>query len=98
MREVIGIIIIPAIAIIFAVIVGVVVNLLLPKMEWESEVEVVKQSASAMVGGIGGTLLILICAAVVLLVPTAYIWIAVIGVSALLVAGTLIMYCKNIAL
>lgn len=92
--EVVGIIIIPAIAIIFAVIVGVVVNLLLPKMEWESDVEVVKQSASAMVGGIGGTLLILICAAVVLLVPASYTVIACIGVVALLAVSTVIMYAK----
>ncbi len=93
--EFIGMIVIPVIVVVFAVILGVVVNLLLPKMQWENEVEVVKQSASAMLGGIGGTLIALVCAIVVLLVPMSYTSIVSVTVVVLLVAGATVMYNKN---
>lgn len=96
--ELIGFIIVPVIAILFAVTMGVVVNLSLPKMAWESEAEVVKQSAAAMLGGISGALILLICAAVVALVPGTYTWIAVIGAVVLLVTGFMILYCKKIVM
>lgn len=94
--ELIGFIIVPVISILFAVTMGIVVNLWLPKMEWESEAEVVKQSAAAMLGGIGGTLVLLLCTVVVALVPATYTWIAVMGALVLLVTGFVILYCKKI--
>lgn len=94
--ELVETIVVPIIVIIFAVILGIVVNLSLPKMIWESEVEVVKQSASAMIGGMGGPLIALICAAVVLLVPISYTFIACVSLSVLLVVGTVVLYWKNI--
>lgn len=59
----------PACMILFSCVFGIAVNLRLPLMTWESEVSVVKQSASAMLGGMGGFLLSLLCAGVVMAVP-----------------------------
>ena len=55
-------IVLPVIFMIFACVFGIFVNLLLPSFDWENETVVVKQSASALVGGLGGTLVILLCA------------------------------------
>ena len=43
----------------------------MPKLNWDSEMTVVKQSASAMLGGIGGTLAALLGAAGAALCPEA---------------------------
>lgn len=59
----------PAAMILFSVVFGIAVNLRLPLMSWESEASVVKQSASAMLGGMGGFLLSLLFAGVVVAVP-----------------------------
>lgn len=59
---------IPAVMICFSCVYGIAVNLRLPLMEWESDVSVVKQSASSLVGGMGGFLLAVICTVIVLAV------------------------------
>lgn len=48
---------IPAVIILFSCVFGLTVNLHIPVLTWESEVSVVKQSASSMLGGLGGVLL-----------------------------------------
>lgn len=55
-------ILIPMILILFGCVMGLTVNLRLPVFDWENEAYVVKQSASAFLGGICSFLLILICA------------------------------------
>ena len=55
-----------------ALVVGLAVNLKFPKLKWDSEVEVVKQSASAMVGGMAGFLIALIATIPLMLVPVRY--------------------------
>lgn len=90
-----GIIVSIAIGILFAVVWGIMANLLLPKMNWENEVEVVKQSASSALGGIGATIVILICAVLVLLVPATYAGIAsVCAIVLLLVIAGVIYFQK----
>lgn len=93
--EMIGMIFIPVIIIVFASVFGITMNLLLPKLTWESEVEVVKQSASAMIGGIGGTLVALVCAGAVLIVQTAYTHLVSVGMCIVLVGVAGIMYYRN---
>lgn len=52
----IWLLLIPAATILFSCVFGLAVNLRLPVFTWESEVSVVKQSASSMLGGLGGVL------------------------------------------
>ncbi len=74
----------------FAALLGVAVDLRLCRFDWEREEQVVKQGASAMLGGFGGALVTLICGAVVYLSPlesavTAALELAALaGVAALL--------------
>lgn len=48
--ELLWLILIPAEIILFSCVYGITVNLHFPVLEWESEVRIVKQSASAMLG------------------------------------------------
>ncbi len=50
---------IPLVAMPFAVLFGLILNLRFPKMHWENEVEVVKQSASSGLSLLGGFVIIL---------------------------------------
>ena len=60
--ELLWLVLIPAVMILFSCVYGITVNLHFPVLEWESEVRIVKQSASAMLGGMGGFILTLLCA------------------------------------
>lgn len=62
-------ILLPGAMILFSCALGLFVNLRLPLLNWENEVSVVKQSASAALGGMGGTLLSILCAAASIAVP-----------------------------
>ncbi|MCR5148344.1 MAG: hypothetical protein K6C35_05165 [Eubacterium sp.] len=52
-------VLIPLVSIPFAVLFGLIMNLRFPKLHWENEVEVVKQSASGALSFLGGFLIIL---------------------------------------
>ena len=83
------------ILIVFSQVFGLTVNLKMPVFDWENEVSVVKQSASAAIGGLGGFVVILVCMVPVLLVPAAYRNL-VKGVLCVVFAGvTWILYQKN---
>ncbi len=65
-------ILIPGEIIVLAVVWGITANLLLPNLSWDKEEQVVKQSASAALGGFGGFLLSAILGAGALAVPDAW--------------------------
>ncbi|MBR3834759.1 MAG: hypothetical protein IKJ73_10595 [Lachnospiraceae bacterium] len=71
-EKLVWMIILPATIIICILVVGLAVNLKFPKLKWDSEVEVVKQSASAMIGGLGGVLIALVAVIPLALVPENY--------------------------
>jgi len=85
----------PAIMIVFACVWGITANLMLPNMNWESEVTIVKQSASALVGGLGGALFAFVCMVVVLLVPESLAFGIRWGICALVAVLTLVLYQRN---
>lgn len=60
--ELVWLIVLPVIFIAFSGVFGITANLLLPNFEWQNEAEVVKQGAAVLVGGLGGSLIIIICA------------------------------------
>ena len=94
--ELIWLIVIPVIILVCSAVFGLAANLKMPVFDWENEVTIVKQSASAFVGGIVGFLFVLICAVPVLLVPAAYAEWVKLAVCVLMVLVTGLLYQKNI--
>lgn len=66
--ELLWLVLLPIVFIVFACIFGITINLRFPMMKWENEAAVVKQSASATIGGLGGCLVIILCA-----IPTVFV-------------------------
>ncbi len=94
--EIIGMVVVPAIIILFSAVFGIFVNLWLPKMQWDSEVAVVKQSASAVIGGLVPALVSGICAIVAMVIPQRYTGIGYVAIGLVLVAVTGVLYNKNV--
>lgn len=86
---------IPAVQILFSCVFGLAVNLQVPLLQWDSEVAVVKQSASAMFGGLGGLLAAVLGAVLVLVVPQAFANLAKGLYIALLALLTILLYRHN---
>lgn len=86
---------IPAVIILFSCVYGITVNLHLPVLEWESEVHIVKQSASAALGGMGGFILAILYAVTVGVVPEAYASFLKAGICVAVLALTAVLYRKN---
>lgn len=59
----------PAVIMVFSCVYGIFINLHFPVLHWENETSVVKQSASAFLGGMGGFLTAILCAVLVVLTP-----------------------------
>ena len=66
-----------------------------PVFNWDNEVTVVKQSAAAMIGGLGGVVVIIICALpVIFATQISSNWIKLF-VSIAIIGVTLLLYQKN---
>uniref|UniRef100_UPI004057028B hypothetical protein n=1 Tax=Acetatifactor sp. TaxID=1872090 RepID=UPI004057028B len=85
----------PAIIICFSCVYGITINLIFPVLNWDNETSVVKQSASSLIGGMGGFLFALLCAVPVMLVPESYSHLVRLGIGILFSVLTLILYRKN---
>ena len=75
---------------------GLTANLKFPKMEWDNEVVVVKQSASSAVGGLSGMLGAMLCGVIVMVIPTALLHVFRAVIVLLLIILTTFLYRKNI--
>ena len=75
---------------------GLTANLKFPKMEWDSEVVVVKQSASSAVGGLPGTLGALLCGGIIMVIPAALTHVFRVVIVLILITLTGFLYRKNI--
>ena len=95
MVELFWLIMIPAVSILFSCVFGLFANLKLPVFNWENEVTIVKQSASAGIGGIGGFLVIIASVVPVIFTPEEYVNLTK-GLICVLLAGvTFVLYHKN---
>ena len=95
MMELVWMLLIPALLILFACVFGITANLLLPKFDWDSEVAIVKQSASAAVGGFGGMIAALLLALAVGFLPIQNPDpVKLIG-SLVLLGATVLLYHRN---
>lgn len=86
---------IPALIIVFSCIYGISVNLHFPVFEWESETYVVKQSASAILGGLGGFLLSIACIVAVMVTPEKYFLLLKSGICIFVFMAALLLYLHN---
>lgn len=93
--ELVWLLAIPAVSVVFACVYGVAVNLRLPLLDWESEAAVVKQSASALVGGLGGGLVILVWGMATALIPGGWTHWGKLAGCLLLLGITAILYRGN---
>ncbi len=93
--ERVWLILIPFLMMLFSTVFGITVNVKFHRFDWEKEAEVVKQGASAAIGGFAGMLLSLIFAGVFLLVPSDFGHLTRAVICMLLVLATLFCYQKN---
>ncbi len=93
--ELLCILAIPASILLFSCVFGITANLWFPKFDWENEVEVVKQSVSVLIGGLGGALVAIVATLVVLFVPDAYQNVVRIVLFVLFVIMTIGLYRWN---
>lgn len=74
---------------------GLFINLKFPKLAWNSDVEVVKQSASATIGGFAGIIIAILAAIPLLLVPINFYHPVACGELVMLVMVTILIHKKN---
>ena len=88
-------IVIPIVTMACMLVIGIAVNLRFPKLKWNSDVEVVKQSASAAIGGFMGILLTLISAMPIMIIPEKFYSFAACSLCVVLIIITALVYKKN---
>lgn len=93
--DLIWIVLMPALMICFAGILGLFVNLHFPSFNWENEAAVVKQSISSMIGGLACPVLAIIFAATIILVPSKHVYITETVIILLLSSISVVLYKRN---
>ena len=83
-----------ALVIVFSYVFGLRINLLFPKFDWENETVAVKQSASSLLGGMGGMLAAFLFVIPVAVVPQKYCPALCLAECAVLGLVTWILYEK----
>ena len=93
--ELVWMMILPMILVLCALVTGLAVNLKFPKLRWDNEVDVVKQSAASLIGGLGGLLICIMAAVPLLVVPVRYYHFVALGECLIVLAITIIVNRKN---
>ncbi len=93
--EFLCLLLIPGLIILFSVVFGITINIKLHNFDWEKEEAIVKQSASAGIGGFVGCILSAVLAVVVFITPASYTIPVQILLCILLFLATVFLYRKN---
>ncbi len=93
--ELLWLVLIPLLIILFAVVFGITVNLKLHSFDWEKEEQVVKQSASAALGGFAGLLVSALLGGLLFLVPETLDSLVKVLMCSVLLLATALLYRKN---
>ncbi len=93
--QLIWLLLIPAVIIVFSVVFGITVNLKLHSFDWDKEETIVKQSASAALGGFSGLLIAFLLGVLVFLTPAPYADAVKAVICLVLLALTMLLYQKN---
>ncbi len=94
--ELLWLLLIPASVIVFAVVLGISINLKLHSFDWEKEETVVKQSLPAMLGGFAGFFLSAALGVIVCVLPEAFGTVTRLVMCLLLWVGAGCLYRMNI--
>ncbi len=86
---------IPICVILFSTVFGITVDIKFHRFDWEKEEQVVKQGASAALGGFSGTLISLVGIGIVFLVPSDFLSLAIFAFCTVLALATFVLYRKN---
>ena len=93
--EAIWIFVVPLITMFFSFVFGQFVNLKLAVFDWENEVSIVKQSASAFVGGIVPFFVLMPATMGVMALPVQYMNGCMLAYCVVLGVVTILLYRKN---
>lgn len=88
-------ILIPVLMLVFSCVWGIAVNLKIPVFNWENEVTVVKQSASAAIGGLGGAAIAIVLAFISAFVPDELDTAVKAGICMVVAILTTMLYIRN---
>lgn len=94
-EDTVYLILFPLVIMLFSTVFGLTVNLLLHRFDWEKEETIVKQSASAALGGFSGSLLSFFLGVIVLILPAQIAALAKPVLLFLVAALTFLLYRKN---
>ena len=94
LSDAIFLILIPALTILFSCVYAIAINLHFPVLNWENEVTIVKQSFSSFLGGMGASVLSILFALIIFLLPPKYTLSAKLLLSLLLLTATLLIHKK----
>ncbi len=95
LEELFWMLVLPLVMILFSAVLGLTVNLKLHSFDWQKEETVVKQSASAALGGLSGALIALILLGITVITPTPMRPITEAAVCVVLLALTALLYRQN---
>lgn len=93
--ELVWMIVLPILFMVFSAVFGITANLWFPNFEWKNEAEVVKQGISVLVGGFGGSLIIVLCALPVVFLPQIPGDVTKLVVTVVMMGVTGFLYWKN---
>lgn len=93
--ELLWMLLVPAVLAVFSCVYGIAVNLHFPVLRWENEASVVKQSASSLLGGLGGSVFAVACIAGAVWFGGAYANLYHGGVCGVVVLVTVGLYRHN---
>lgn len=93
--EAVWIFLVPMVAMFFSLVFGQTVNLKMAVFDWENEVSIVKQSASAFVGGIVPFFVMMPLTMGAMMIPTQYVSVCMAGFCLVLGMATIVLYRKN---
>ncbi len=86
---------IPILMLLFSCVYGITINLHFPVLNWENEVNVVKQSTSTLLGGLGSFFFVILCMTCILFTPAHYAHLAKLGICILVLGITALLYQHN---
>lgn len=93
--DLVWLLVLPVLFMAFSAVFGITINLLFPNFEWKNETEVVKQGVSVLLGGLGGSLVVVICALPLVFLKQIPADVTKLVVTVVMAVATGVLYWKN---